>query len=82
MEHKEIEDVIEVLSDLKDDIAVPKNVRSKIENTIKILDTDIDTQIKISKVLHELEDISNDTNLQQYTRTQIWNVVSTLEKIK
>ena len=28
MEHKEIEDVIEVLSDLKDDIAVPKNVRS------------------------------------------------------
>ncbi|HJN57067.1 MAG: UPF0147 family protein [Candidatus Woesearchaeota archaeon] len=82
MEHKEIEDVIEVLSDLKDDITVPKNVRSKIENTIKILDTDIDTQIKISKVLHELEDISNDTNLQQYTRTQIWNVVSVLEKIK
>lgn len=82
MEHKEIGDVVSVLSDLKDDTTVPKNVRLKIENTVKILDSETDTQIKISKVLHELEDISNDTNLQQYTRTQIWNVVSALEKIK
>ena len=31
--------------------------------------------------LDEFDEISNDTNLQPYTRTQLWNVVSMLENI-
>ena len=34
---------------------------------------------KINKALHELEEVAEDTNMQPYTRTQIWNVVSLLE---
>ena len=37
--------------------------------------------IKISKALNDLDEIADDVNLQPYTRTQIWNVVSILEKI-
>jgi hypothetical protein len=71
-----------VLDELKDDVTVPKNVRLKIEKVIEVLNSDLEMQIKVSKALNELEEIADDVNLQSYTRTQIWNVVSILEKIK
>ena len=82
MENKEIRNVVTILSELKEDVTVPKNVRFKIENTIKILNEDTEIQIKVSKVLSALEEISEDVNLQSYTRTQVWDAISELEKIK
>ena len=82
MKNKEIESVITVLSELKEDTTVPRNVKLKIENAIKILNDDIEMQIKVSRVLGELEEISEDANLQPYNRTQIWDTISELEKIK
>ena len=82
MEHKEIEGIEEALAELKDDITVPKNVRLKIEKVMGLLNGETETQIKVSKALNELEEIADDVNLQSYTRTQVWNVVSALEKIK
>ena len=37
--------------------------------------------MRVDKVRHALEEISEDSNLQPYTRTQIWNIASTLEKL-
>ncbi len=71
-----------MLNALKEDNAVPKNVRLKIENIIEVLNGKTEVQIKVSKVLNELEEIADDVNLESYTRTQVWNVVSALEKIK
>jgi hypothetical protein len=82
MEHKEIGDIEAMLSELKDDITVPKNVRLKVERVMKVLNEDIKMDIKVSKALNELEEIADDVNLQSYTRTQVWNVISALEKIK
>ena len=82
MKNKEIRNVVSVLGELKEDFTVPKNVRSKIENTIKILNDDTEMQIKVNRVLNELEEIAEDVNLQPYTRTQIWDAISELEKIK
>jgi uncharacterized protein (UPF0147 family) len=56
-------------------------VRLKIQNIIKNLSEDTEITIKISKALNDLDEIADDVNLQPYTRTQIWNVVSVLEKI-
>jgi len=82
MRHKEIEGIEEALAELKDDITVPKNVRLKIEKVMELLNGETETQIKVSKALNELEEIADDVNLKSYTRTQVWNVVSALEKIK
>ena len=82
MEHKKIEGIEPVLSELKDDSTVPKNVRLKIEKVMALLNDKTEIQIKVSKVLNELEEIADDVNLQSYTRTQVWNVISVLEKIK
>ena len=82
MEHKEKEDIGTTLDELKDDITVPKNVRLKVEKVIEVLNGKIENDIKVSKALNELEEIADDVNLQSYTRTQVWNVISALEKIK
>ncbi len=71
-----------VLAELKDDATVPKNVRLKIEKVIEVLKSNMEISIKVSKVLNELEEIADDVNLQSYTRTQVWDIISTLEKIK
>jgi len=77
----EIEDIIEIVEEISDDSSVPKNVRLKLQNTVKALKEDTEISIRVNKALHELDEISDDTNLQPYTRTQIWNVVSLLEKL-
>lgn len=82
MVDKETENVVTLLNELKDDRTVPKNARALIEDAIKILDDGTKMEIKVSKVLYQLEEIADDVNLQSYTRTQIWDIISSLEKIK
>ena len=82
MEQSQVEGIESVLNELKEDATVPKNVRLKIGAVIQILKEESEPSIKISKALNELEEIADDVNLQSYTRTQFWNVISILEKIK
>ncbi|MBW2980536.1 UPF0147 family protein [Candidatus Woesearchaeota archaeon] len=78
---KQVDQVIEFLSDLKEESGVPKNVKSKIQEIINSLHDRSDISIKINKALTNLEEIADDANMQSYTRTQIWNVISLLEKL-
>ncbi len=77
----EVDTVIQSLDEIQKDIAVPRNVRTKIESIISNLMEDSELSIKINKALNELGEVSNDANLQAYTRTQIWNIMSVLEKV-
>ena len=76
-----MKEIIETMSELLKDSTVPKNTKAKIESIINILKEETDVSIKVNKALHMLEGISEDTNLQSFTRTQIWNISSMLEKI-
>ena len=82
MGQEEIGGIEPALEELRDDNTVPKNVRLKIEKVIEVLNNKMEKSIKVSKVLNELEDVADDVNLQSYSRTQVWNVISVLEKIK
>jgi uncharacterized protein (UPF0147 family) len=77
--NNKLKDVLDALAELEQDSTVPKNVKERITNTIKALNAGCEDSIKINKALNELEEIADDTNMQPYTRTQIWNVVSLLE---
>lgn len=77
-----MESTIAILNELKEDPTVPKNVRTKIEGAVAILGQRGEEHIKVSRVLSELEDIAEDVNLQPYTRTRVWDVISLLEKSK
>ncbi|MFC1752921.1 UPF0147 family protein [Thermoproteota archaeon] len=80
MADERIQNIIEALQDLVSDNTVPKNVKSKLETVMHTLKTDgDDISIRINKALSELDEVSDDTNIQSYTRTQIWNIASMLE---
>jgi len=72
---------LEILSLIEQDATVPKNVRVKIRDAITILEdrNGQSVEVKCDKIIQDLDELSNDPNLPPYTRTQIWNVVSTLE---
>ncbi len=74
------EQVIPLLQQVADDRTVPRNIRSKCEESIKLLQNDKDLpSIRVNAVISNLDEVSNDPNIPMYTRTQIWNIVSLLE---
>ena len=70
-----------IMKELLDDQSVPRNVKARIGNAINALEDDEELSIKINKALDELEEIGDDSNMEPYTRSQIWNLVSALEMI-
>ena len=81
MAEEQISSIMEAISELLSDSTVPRNVKVKLENVIKALKEEGDISLKINRVLNDLDEITSDVNLQPYTRTQLWNIVSMLEKV-
>lgn len=72
--------VLETLAQIEEDLTVPKNIRFHIKSAITALEEkEAQTAVKIDKALEALNEIDSDPNIPQYTRTQIWNIVSVLE---
>ncbi|MBW2972217.1 UPF0147 family protein [Candidatus Woesearchaeota archaeon] len=78
-----IQNIIEALEELANDSTVPRNIKAKVSEVISTLreENGQDISIRINKALSSLDEISDDTNIQAYTRTQIWNIASMLEMI-
>lgn len=78
---QKIVDMISLLEEIQDDSTVPRNVKDKLQLCSSALQDDIEVSLKVDKVRHALEAVSEDSNLQSYTRMQIWNISSMLEKL-
>lgn len=81
MSSQMIIEVIEFMKEITDDNTLPKNVKQKIGDIIEILNENDEISMKISKAMYQLEDLVEDKNLQAYSRTQLFNVISQLESI-
>ena len=68
---EQINEVLQTLTALKEDEALPKNVRIKIGTIITDLKNPEDYSTTVSKSLHSLDEISEDLNLQPLIRTKI-----------
>ena len=80
-QEEQLQSIIEVLKELCEDSTVPRNIKSKFEDIIFSLNKSDQISIKVNKALHDLDEIGDDTNLQPYIRTQVWNIASMLEKV-
>ena len=62
---------------------MPKNVKAKFHIILSELNkaTDENLSLTVNKLLSDLDDISGDANLDQFTRQQIWSISSMLEGI-
>jgi len=79
---EQLNSVKEMLGGIKDDNSVPKNIRAKINEVMfEINNDDCKFDIKVSRLLNELEEISEDPNLPSYIRTEILMTIGILSKI-
>ena len=77
------ENVIPLIQQVADDRTVPRNIRTKCEDSIKILQDDKeDAAVRINTIISSMDEIANDPNIPTYTRIQIWNIVSALESMQ
>ncbi len=80
MEDQRIISIIDALQEIATDNTVPRNVKERLTKVVETLKQEKeDFPLRKDKALSELDEVVEDTNLQAYTRTQIWNVVSALE---
>jgi len=76
-------EIISTLCVIKEDDGVPKNVKSRIDNAISCLNNqNKESCLKVDQILQELDEISNDPNIPNYTRVEILNIISTLGSIE
>jgi uncharacterized protein (UPF0147 family) len=77
------ENIIPLIQQVAGDRTVPRNIRTKCEDSIKILQDDKeDIAVRVNTVISGMDEIANDPNIPTYTRIQVWNIVSLLEGTK
>ncbi len=77
-----LNELIEIINELSEDSSVPRNVKDKLKSINTILtDESREKNISINKAKDILADLSEDQNLQTFSRTQLWNISSMLEEI-
>jgi uncharacterized protein len=77
-----IKQCVEVLSRIKDDDTVPRNIRRNADSVKNILLNNSESPaVRAASSISILDEISNDPNIPLHTRTLIWNIASQLETI-
>lgn len=79
---QEVGSAIEVLTDLLEDQGMPRNIRTTMQEVITVLQRQTDQSVCIHEALNLLENVSNDANLESFTRMQVYSLVSMLENLK
>lgn len=74
------EEALAIMQDILADRAVPRNIRAKVEEAIaKVRQA---TVTSLSEAIYLLDDVSNDVNMPDHTRTDIWHLISLIESEK
>ena len=77
-----LNELIEMINELTEDSSVPRNVKEKLKSiNIILTDESREKNISINEAKDIISELSEDQNLQTFSRTQLWNISSMLEEI-
>lgn len=77
-----VDTVIQQMKDLADEDSVPSNVADMIrEAAEELAKEDKDLSVRVNTASSILDQVSNDPNIRQHTRTEIWNLASRTENL-
>lgn len=77
-----IESVVRRMRDQAEKDAVPSNVSDMLEQAAQELENEEeDISVRVNSASSILDEISNDPNIRQHTRTEIWNLASKVESL-
>lgn len=72
----------ERMRDLAEDSSIPSNVSDMLEEAAETLeDGEEELSVRVNTAASLLDEISNDPNIKQHTRTEIWNLASKVENL-
>ena len=75
-------DAIELIDEICEEHGMPRNVKEVLTEVKTILqDNSQDVKIILDTAKQKISDLSEDPNLQTFSRTQIWNLASALEEV-
>ena len=74
--------VAERIEDLAEDDSLPSNVSERLNEAAgELRDEERDLSVRKNAASSILDEVSNDPNIRQHTRTQIWNIASKVESL-
>lgn len=74
--------LVQQMRDMADKEAMPSNVSNMLEQAAEELkDEDRDISVRVNSASSILDNVSNDPNIRQHTRTEIWNLASKVESL-
>lgn len=77
-----VNSVVQRMRDLADKDTVPSNVEESLNRAADELeDDDNEISVRVNSASSILDRISNDPNIKQHTRTEIWNLASKVESL-
>ena len=82
MHEEKISQIISLMEMMLEDSSIPKNIKRAVESAKKSLEEEGDPVVRAGGAIYNIEEISEDINLPQHARTQIWQILSALETIK
>lgn len=77
-----VESVVKRMRDLAEKDTVPSNVEESLNRAADELeDESNEISVRVNSASSILDRISNDPNIKQHTRTEIWNLASKVESL-
>jgi uncharacterized protein (UPF0147 family) len=77
-----LESVTARMRDIASNSSLPSNVSEMLEDAAdKLEDEESDLSVRVNTAASILDQISNDPNIKQHTRTEIWNLASKVESL-
>ena len=75
--------VVDQMENMAEQDAIPSNVSEMLEEAAdELQDEDRDLSVRVNAASSILDQISNDPNIRQHTRTEIWNLASKVEGLE
>ena len=77
----DVSDVIEFLGELSEDMSMPRNVRTALDEIKCSLGdcTGEEIPLRVDAALQRLEGLASDPNLTSFGRTELWHLTSAVE---
>lgn len=71
------------MKDMAEQDSIPSNVSEMLNQAAeKLEDEEEELSVRVNSAASILDEISNDPNIKQHTRTEIWNLASKVENLE
>lgn len=71
------------MKDMAEQDSIPSNVSEMLNQAAdKLEDQEEELSVRVNSAASILDEISNDPNIKQHTRTEIWNLASKVENLE